>query len=311
MANSVPYTFKYSSDKLTLDDVIASMQAQRDIIKTSLEVIEKTQPSIALDSSQIYIETIKTDSKFFEYMILLFGAYQEDVQDVVVNNVESLIGMDIPEFWEPAVTLTTLAVIYFIARYAFDKVHKGSDNSEGQPLINDSFNTTINMIGDVSNVAPDVVEKALHDAIPLTKRKALIKKVADVLRPARSDKGSLIEIGKMNRIPAPEIHEFPSDSEIAGIQETNNIPEIDAKIDIRATDKDRQKTGWGAQILENAKYPKRLPMDLYPNVDAEALAMHDVVVADIVVDVDVDFEGNIRPKKIHLLSYRPLIEGED
>ena len=242
--------------------------------------------------------------KKFEYMIQVYEEYQDEIKEFVIDKIEGHTGVDVPAELEGFVVLTSLAVLYFVSRYAYDKVSGGK--KDGQPSINNSYNNTITVLGDMTGVSIGEVDKAIQAAIPKPRRKFLTQKVADIFRPARADAGSTIAVGGDKIVGSKEIYEFPTDAEIMGIVDSHTINEDNLLIEIRATDKDRNKSGWGAQIVGNAKYPKRLPMDLYPDLNAADLASKNQVFGDMVIDVSVDFEGNIKPKKIHLLRYRDV-----
>lgn len=104
-------------------------------------------------------------------------------------------------------------------------------------------------------------------------------------------------------IEAQSISEFPSDAELSNVDDTTIIALEGQDIDIRGTDRDRNSTGWGAIIIGDDRFPKRLQMDLYPTVDRETLAGHQIVTANLVVECERKADTNLRSKRIHLLSF--------
>jgi hypothetical protein len=144
-----------------------------------------------------------------------------------------------------------------------------------------------------------------------SKFRQLVKPVADFLRPAKRQPGSKID-GPGVEMSAEAISEFPSDADIGQLTQTEIVPMPDSIIDIRALDRDRSKTGWAARVVSSPDMEdRRLPMDLYPTVDSVALAEHTQVRADLVVEMLRNAKGDLVPRRLHLLSFRPIEKGPD
>ncbi len=308
MQLTVPFELEYSNDITSVDEVIRSLQAQSEFISAGLAILNEAYSDLALDNTVISIQRIETHSKKFEFVLLMLASYQTDVQDFIVGQYEGVLDMNIPEFWEPAVSIATLAGIYFVARFAYDKVTDPTESPQGQPLINNSFNTTVNLLGEHLGKSESDIHTIIADALPKTKRLALARQAANLFRPARNQGDASIRVGKDRRIEQKEIKEFPTDTELKKLGEPSSITEVEAEVEIRATDRDKGGSGWAGVILNNPKYPKRLPMDLYPNIDPSDLAEHSTVLADIVVDVDVSSDGSMKPKKIHMIEFRGVVD---
>ena len=58
-----------------------------------------------------------------------------------------MFGIDIPADLEPLVTLGTLAVGYWVARFAYEKVRGGPKDVQPATRIEGDYNTVINLIG--------------------------------------------------------------------------------------------------------------------------------------------------------------------
>lgn len=100
----------------------------------------------------------------------------------------------------------------------------------------------------------------------------------------------------MGQLDADTIAEYPAEYDLADLGDTSILNLPGARIEIRALDRDSLKTGWKAKIIGNDAFPQKLPMDLYPTIDAESLADHRVVVGDLAVEFTSDKDGSIRPK---------------
>lgn len=100
--------------------------------------------------------------------------------------------------------------------------------------------------------------------------------------------------------------ELPSDANLELVDDSSNIDVEGARLDIRGTDRDKLKQGWHGQIVGDPRFPRRMPMSLYPTVDPNALADYRTVRADLIVECEHDSTHALRPKRIHLLSFEPI-----
>ena len=139
--------------------------------------------------------------------------------------------------------------------------------------------------------------------MPPTKRAKLIPKVADFFRPAKKDHSAKIELNNAPDIDSDALAEFPSDAELKSVDDSTIIDLEGATIDIRGTDRDKINTGWGAVVVGDERFPKRLPMDLYPTVNPEHLAQYQNVKANLAIECERGADNSLKPKRIHLLSF--------
>lgn len=247
----------------------------------------------------------------WDLLVEVYGKYQTQIEEKVVGSLEEMFGVDIPEQYEGVVTLAALAVTYVVARYAYDRVARSKgEKSSAAPTITGDNNIVIQQISSVVGQDPQFIEKALERSLPPSKRKKLIPKVADFLRPAKKDKSAKVELENAPDIEADALAEFPSDADLKNVDDSTIIDVEGAKIDIRGTDRDKINTGWGAVIIGDERFPKRLPMDLYPTVNPEDLAQHQEVIANLAVECERRPDNSLKPKRIHLLSFEEPEDGD-
>lgn len=302
-----PHKIEYEADARSVDEVVATLLAQKRLIQESALVLPVAFRGYELGAVEIRVVRVAEGSLITELIVQIYGQYQTDIQKAVIEGLEKMIGEDIPAELESLVTLLTLAVVYFIARYTYDLVRGKKKDQPASTHIEGNYNTVINIIGTKIGVSGEAVDAAIKDAIPLTRRRSLIKAVTGFLAPAKKNPGTKITADGYGDIPVEVIAEYPNDAELAEIDETRNIDVPGALIEIRALDRDKKKSGWAALVLNDPRFPRRLPMDLYPTVDAEELAHHDTVRGNLVVEGDPRPNGTFRPKRIHLLDF----EGRD
>lgn len=296
---------RYSANRFTIDDVIGSLAGQREILRVAAMALPQLDDAVTVQDIQFVVERIEAGSLVWDILVEVQARYQRQIDDVVIEGIEDMFGADIPAEYEALVSLLSVAVVYMVARYAYERVVRGSGASQPSVHISGENNVVIQNVARVVNQSPESVAAALDRAVPPARRRQLVSRVADFLRPARQEPGSVIEVAGAPTIPAEAIREFPGDAALEAVDDSSNLDVEDAILEIRAMDRDRSKTGWSARIWRDDRFPRRLPMDLYPTVNAEALAMRHFVRANLIIEGERTPGGGFRPKRIHLISYEP------
>lgn len=302
------HTGKYTGNNFTIEEVISSLSAQKDLIRSGAYLLEHIDSELSIDEVKIYIDRLETSSVVWDIVVEVYAAYQNTLEEKAVKGIEGMFGIDVPTQYEPLVGLAALAVTYVVTRYAYERVAKSKGDSTPSVHISGEGNVVIQNIAQIVNQSPEAIENALEKAVPPAKRKSLLPRVADFLRPAKSREGAHIEMTGAPPISAEALREFPTDADLAGIDDRKNIDVEGAKLEIRATDRDKKKTGWSAKIIGDDRFPKRLPMDLYPTIDAGDLASHHFVKANLFVECEKVPGDGLKPKRIHIFSYEPFEE---
>lgn len=311
MKTQFRHSGKYTTSEFTVDEVIASLAAQKILVEEGIKFLTDLDPDFSLDKVTIRVESLGTGSLFWDLLIEVYGEYQTKIEEKVVGSLEEMFGVDIPQEYEGIVTLAALAVTYMVARYAYDRVARSKgENSSAAPVITGDNNIVIQQISSVVGQDPQFIEKALERTLPPLRRKQLIPKVADFLRPAKKDRSAKIQLSNAPDIGPDTLAEFPSDAELAAVDDSTVIDVEGATIDIRGTDRDKINTGWGAVVVGDERFPKRLPMDLYPTVDPDHLAQYQEVKANLAIECERKADNSLKPKRIHLLSFEEPGDGD-
>jgi integrase len=225
-----------------------------------------------------------------------------------VSQMQAL-GVDIPEAYEPFVALATMAVVFWGLQYAYDRVRRRKEHDkEKRPApsvhIEGSYNTVVQLVAEHVDMSQEKVERALNEAL-FNDRAKVAKAATDFVRPAKFRNSSISVIGAPE-VTRETVAEVPSDAEMAKTSEVESIRLNEVLLSIRGTDRDNHQAGWRALIENDDRFPKRLPLVLSPAINLEDLANHVRVEANVVVEVERFFDGNIIPRRIHLVEYRPL-----
>ncbi|TIO14918.1 MAG: hypothetical protein E5X86_22620 [Mesorhizobium sp.] len=294
---------EYKEGTSSIDEVIENLKAQKKLLEEGVKLIDAALANFQLDEVKIRVLKAGSGSLITDFMVYVYGSYQTDIQDAIVGGIEELFGAEIPEKYETLVTLATLAVTYFVARYAYDAVRARRPNRPPSVYIDGDYHQVINLVSERLQLPESEIENALHATVPAPRRRQLIRQVTKFLRPRDDGRPTRIEVKGYGEIPPDAISEYPTDGELAEIDDTRNIDIPNALLDIRATDKDRNNTGWAAVIVGDKRFRKRLQMDLYPTVDTEKLSKLDRVRGNIIVEGERRQDGAFRAKKIHLLDF--------
>jgi hypothetical protein len=298
-----PHSLKYKHGLSSIEEVIANLNAQKRLVETGVALLVNSADGLEVSRVEIRVVELREGSFLTELLVVLYGEYQTNVEDAVVSGIEKMFGVDIPGDYEPLVTLATLAVTYWVARFAYDKVRAHKRDHPASTHIEGEYNTVVNILGSTLQVPPEKIEAALQKTVPTPKQRSLLSSVANFLRPRKDGKLQAIEVRGVGEIEKDTIAELPDDIELAAIDASRNLDLPNVRLDIRAIDRDSQKH-WGATIMGDRRFKKRLPMDIYPTVDREELANHRIVRGDIVLEGDTNSDGEFKPKRIHLLSFK-------
>lgn len=304
-----PVRGRHEGEKFTIEEVIATLTAQRTLIGEAVHFLEELDPEFVARNIVIRVIAIEEGSLIWDLVVEIWGAYQKQITEKVTGNIEEAFEVDIPDQLEPLLSLALLAVTYWGLRYAYDRVaRKKAKDQEESPSpaihIEGNYNTVVNILAGKTDTYPDRVKDALNLSAASDRAK-IAKAAVDFVRPARRRPGEGIVVEGTPGVSAPAVAEVPSDAELARTSEVIRINLDDAELSIRGTDRDSQTSGWRAVIEDDERFPKRLPLVLSPAVDPESLADFQRVRAAVTVEGDQFMDGSFVPRRIHLKAFEP------
>jgi len=308
MELAFPHRVEYRDGTASIEEIIANLKAQKKLLEEGVRVLEAALPNLNVETIHIRVVQVAAGSLITELIILLYGAYQQEIESKVVGGIEEMFGTDIPEEYEALITLAALAVVYFVARYAYDAVRQKKQDRPASTHIEGDYNTVINVISDKINIPATLVDGAVHHAVS-SRRRSLIKSVTNFLRPREDGRISPIEVRGVGALSPETLAEYPNDAELSEIDDSRNIDLPNVLLDIRAVDRDNNNTGWAAIVRGDKRFKKRLPMDLYPTIDAKDLAKRELVTGDVIVEGERKPDGSFKAKRIHLIAVKE--EGDN
>lgn len=285
----------YSNKELVpIKNVAESLLALEAIIRQSPDVLEAMFPGTKIQSVEIYINELKSDSIWEDVVIkFIFGNQQKF--DEFIANVRERIGMD--NIMNNPQLLSSIILVMILSGGAY---YLGKDKSASpqQKATIEANNNTIIQIGAGMVELNSEDFKAIIDSAIKDKDK-LAKNAIKVVNPAKRDPEASITFNRNEELrinnesvkAMPRSIQEPEDEEF--IEDYKNI-----ELEIRAIDLDSTKRGWAVVVPDFHK--KRVRLQLDPTVDPEDLFDKRKVNADVTVIFGHDKEYNKVPKLVFL-----------
>ena len=285
----------YSNKELVpIKDVAESLLALEAIIRQSPDVLEAMFPGTKIQSVEIYINELKSDSIWEDVVIkFIFGNQQKF--DEFIANVRERVGMD--NIMNNPQLLSSIILVMILSGGAY---YLGKDKSASpqQKATIEANNNTIIQIGSGMVELNSEDFKAIIDSAIKDKDK-LAKNAIKVVNPAKRDPEASITFNGNEelRINNESVKAMPR-----SIQEPENEEFIEdyknIELEIRAIDLDSTKRGWAVVVPDLHK--KRVRLQLDPTVDPEDLLDKRKVNANVTVIFGHDKEYNKVPKLVFL-----------
>lgn len=285
----------YSNKELVpIKDVAESLLALEAIIRQSPDVLEAMFPGIKIQSVEVYINELKSDS-IWEDVVVKFIFGNQKKFDEFIANVRERIGMD--NIMNNPQLLSSIILVMILSGGAYYLGKDKSATPEQKATIEANNNTIIQIgAGMVDLSAEDF--KAIIDSAIKDKEK-LAKNAIKVVNPAKRDPEASITFNDNKELriqnesvkAMPRFVQEPEDEEY--IEDYNNID-----LEIRAIDLDSTKRGWAVVVPDLHKRRVRLQLD--PTVSPEDLLDKRKVNANVTVIFGHDKEYNKIPKLVFL-----------
>lgn len=285
----------YSNKELVpIRDVAESLLALEAIIRQSPDVLEAMFPGTKIQSVEIYINELKSDSIWEDVIVkFIFGNQQKF--DEFIANMRERIGMD--NIMNNPQLLSSIILVMILSGGAYYLGKDKSATPEQKATIEANNNTIIQIgAGMVELDAEDF--KAIIDSAIKDKDK-LAKNAIKVVSPAKRDPEASITFNDNEELriqnqsvkAMPRFIQEPEDEEY--IEDYKNI-----ELEIRAIDLDSTKRGWAVVVPELHK--KRVRLQLDPTIDPEDLLDKRKINANVTVIFVHDKDYNKIPKLVFL-----------
>lgn len=265
------YTINYTTKKpIPIPEIVDALQALERIIKRTPAFIEKYYEGIIITETQVYVETIQAGSLREELLIKYLFRTKDNFEQA-----KELAG----KILEDNEVIKYLVAMGVGATLVYGgSLISSTESPKVPPSITAYNNNIINIGGDIEMKAQDI-EAVLKG---ITDKKSLAKDAVKVIKPAKNDPNSSIEIGDISALTInkklvavfPEAYEPPLPTERSTRYERQ-------KIVIDASDRHKHGTGWGGVVP--ALFDHRVKFVIDEMVDPAVLHGRTTAVANISV----------------------------
>ncbi|QFT23554.1 hypothetical protein FIV02_18430 [Pseudomonas sp. THAF187a] len=265
------YTINYTTKKpIPIPEIVDALQALERIIKRTPAFIEKYYEGIIITETQVYVETIQAGSLREELLIKYLFRTKDNY-----DQAKELAG----KILEDNEVIKYLVAMGVGATLVYGgSLLSNTESPTAPPAITAYNNQIINIGGDIEMKAQDI-EAVLKG---ITDKKSLARDAVKVVKPAKNDPESSIEIGDLSALTIdrklvavfPESYEPPLPTERSTRYERQ-------KIVIDASDRHKHGTGWGGVVP--SLFQSRVKFVLDEMVDPALLHGRTNAIADISV----------------------------
>jgi uncharacterized protein (UPF0333 family) len=285
----------YSNKELVpIKDVAESLLALEAIIRQSPDILEAMFPGTKIQSVEIYINELKSDSIWEDVVVKFIFGNQQKFDEFIVSARER-IGMD--NIMNNPQLLSTIILVMILSGGAYYLGKDKSATPQQKATIEANNNTIIQIGAGMVELSSEdfkaIIESAIKD------KDKLSKNAIKVVNPAARDPEASITFNGNEELrienqsvkAMPRFVQEPEDEEY--IEDYKNI-----ELEIRAIDLDNTKRGWAVVVPDLHKRRVRLQLD--PSVNPEDLLDKRKVNADVTVIFGHDKEYNKIPKLVFL-----------
>ncbi len=283
-------------------DIGESLLALESTIQQSVPILEKLIPGTQIESVQVFINELKSDSIYEDLVVKFVFGSQEQLDEFIADSRKKL-GMD--KLMANPNIYAVLLIAMLLGALAYEMGKDSGADAEQKATIEASHNTIINIGAGMTDMqAGDF--RALIDGAMKDKSQVARDAVA-IIRPAKRDPQASI------RFNGEETLSLSSD-DVKAAPNSLKEPEpeelirdfTDIQLDIRATDLDSGKKGWAAALPDFDDRRVRLQLD--PSVKPSELASKRSVRGSVTIVFKTDKKGNQVPVLVFL---RSLFESDD
>lgn len=266
---TVPYAIKYTTEfPVPIDEIIESLRGLEKLLKRTPAFLEKAYEGIHVLETNVYVEKIESGSLYQKFMVeFIFNGAEnyEEFKDLATR---------ITKESEPVRTVVALGVGAVLMYGALQMLPSGQPTNHVE-----AYNSVILNAGNDINLTGEDLQSVLDK---VSDKKSLARETAAVVRPAKGDEDSTIEIEGLPElnISADVIREIPAEYEPPVPQE-REVAYEKVTLFIAASDKDKSATGWAGSApgISDA----RRPFVLNESVDPSEVHGRTRVKADIAV----------------------------
>lgn len=291
-------TFYYSNKQhLSVEDVADSLLALKSFIKATPEVLERICPGLQIQRVDVFVNEIKSGS-LLEHLVVKFIWGNQESLDRHVAELRNDFKVDSILANKTLVGAIIGALVLGGGIYVVNKIGAKEEQTQTLQSVQNVF---IVNGANLSGVDEQKFRGAVQEV--LRNNEHLQKDAVRFVKPAKRDGEASIVFNNdpVSIIDNKTVRAMPSAAP-EGLREEEMDDFTDIEIEIRATDLDSNKRGWGAVVPSVA--PRRVRMHLDPEIKVHDLLGKQSIRGDITVMYRCDDKGVRYPSLIFLRSIR-------
>lgn len=311
MEYHVPTQFTYEFEgRATVSEVAKALTAQEKLFREAILVLEECFPQLSVQQVSVVVREVSQNSPLRHRLegILLAGVQEGLIDDMPVDLLQTLFGINVPDSYDSFVSVLILIVALWGAEKVVQRLKRAKEDYEKaafdrrEKALAGERQRLIEEASRKAHIPEDQLVEAV--AVVLSKRKVSVgNQSMDFLRPARRHNASAIATPGGTEIGKEALSALPSDVEMADLKPpTQTEPYEGVTVKFFAHDRENPKR-WAASIAEVAD--GRRALHLAPDIDAEELFTRDRVKADVLVTSVLDSEGDYQPSVYYLARVYP------
>lgn len=291
-------TFYYSNKHhLSVEDVAESLLALQSFIKATPDVLERIIPGLQIQRVDVFVNEIKSGSLLEDLVVKFIWGNQESFDQHVADlrkdlKVDALLANK---------TLVGAVIGALVIGGGIYVANKMTAREEQKQTLQAVQNVFIVNGANLSGVDEQKFRSAIQEV--LYKNDHLQKDAVKVVKPAKRDAEATIVFNNdpVATIDNKAVRAMPG-SALDEAREEEMDDFTDVEIEIRATDLDSNKRGWGAVVPSVS--PRRVRMHLDPEIKIYDLLGKQSIRGDITVIYRRDDKGTRFPTLVFLRSIR-------
>lgn len=284
--------FYSNKEHLLLSEVAEALLAAEKSASAAPDVIEALFNGVKVHDFRVYVDELHSGSlteKLKYYLKLVIQKHIEDKTGVELGDLESAPDEKKKQIIAWAIAAATVMAL----KVAADRYLPNQDSTN----INQQVNVTIEQGHMITGIDNEVLRSAIENSI--SENPSAVAGAVEFVKPAKKDSDARIDIDGQSYLSSAAIAEVPNELPENELQE-KSLELEDTEIQIRATDKDSGKRGWGATIPEFSE--KRMRISIAPGIDLVHLAHFDQIVGNVTIFYSIDEHGTVTNIRAHLFS---------
>lgn len=292
------------TEPVAVEDLIKSLEANARLMRNAGTLLTAIAPGLQIEPQRISVVRLSQDSPLKE--LLAFATvitYQKELEEEVPSLIEAITGFEVSDRYDTLVTvLVMLIAIYGISK-AFETIFPGRDKG----ALDSAAGALLRRAARITGVAA----RRIHDAIEVLftgrHRRALVGASQRVFAPTRNQPSASIRSSTGDVLVSPAaVRDAQGAAGIPYDPEDEDAPNTvaefhrDMRIIVHAMDRDRKRLGWAGHIP--SLFDERIPMHLEKSLDPEALFGRGDITGDVLLTLEEDENGDMRPKEFLLIQ---------